>query len=295
MKHFYWTYVPGGGKKYKVGLLHGTKTGHLMVYCNAKIIIIDFKVRDSKVYSFFINEELCEIHLTRKGDQMFYEFQINEKADTPLNRARKKLNRKYMAQTLGFFGAMFLILVAVFFGLNNAKNAAAKNNIESMLVKEGAKTIGIVTIKNEAPNPKISYFYVANNINHSKEVVLQDSTNFISKNGMPLESGDEFIVEFVRSDPKISKILFAEPTKKQLETYRKRVIEKHAAQHPQMLNSLVECQVDIAYQLRGIKGFADFYFQNTPPEENAKNNRNTFLKLTRDLPFQKKEEQECWN
>lgn len=295
MKHFYWTYVPGGGKKYKVGLLHGGKTGHLMVYCNSKIIIVDFKVRDSKVYSFFINDELCEIHLIRKGEQLFYEFHINQDADTPLNRARKKLNRKHLFQTLLFFGTMGLIMALVFWGLNSTKNKHSQKNMEALLVSDGAKTVGVINIEKEKSTYHINCFYVADNINYSSKIEFRDTTNLTSNNGMPLVSGDEFIVEYVRSNPSSSKIVFEKPTKKQLDLYKKRAIEKHAANHPQMLDQRVACQVDIAYQIKGLSGLADIFFQNTPPEENSKNNRNTFLKLIRDLPFQKKEAAECWD
>ena len=52
--------------------------------------MLDFRVLKSKEYSFFIDDELCELTIEKKGDHFFYSFEFNRKADTPLNRAIKK-------------------------------------------------------------------------------------------------------------------------------------------------------------------------------------------------------------
>ena len=64
-----------------------------MAYVDQKVIIVDFNIRDSKDYTFFINDELCAIKLERKKDQMHYHFEIDKHADTPRNRARKKIEK----------------------------------------------------------------------------------------------------------------------------------------------------------------------------------------------------------
>ena len=60
-----------------------------------KILIIDFKVRETKSYSFFIDEELCEINITRTNDKFIYTFEINKTVQTPLNAKRKKREKKH--------------------------------------------------------------------------------------------------------------------------------------------------------------------------------------------------------
>ena len=74
--------------------MHGAESGHLMVYCNTNIVLIDFEILQSKTYSFFIEDELCELSIERKDDQFFYGFEINKKADTPLNRQRRKIEKQ---------------------------------------------------------------------------------------------------------------------------------------------------------------------------------------------------------
>ncbi len=52
MSQITWTYVDDDGYSHKVGLFHGDNSGHLLVYCNTRIVVIDFGVMASKNYSF---------------------------------------------------------------------------------------------------------------------------------------------------------------------------------------------------------------------------------------------------
>ncbi len=56
MSQITWTYVDDDGYSHNVGLFHGDNSGHLVVYCNSRIVVIDLKVLTSKNYSFFIDE-----------------------------------------------------------------------------------------------------------------------------------------------------------------------------------------------------------------------------------------------
>ncbi|MDQ3017464.1 MAG: hypothetical protein M3R25_12185 [Bacteroidota bacterium] len=116
MSQITWTYVDDDGNRHKVGLFHGDSTGHLMVYCNETIVVIDFGVETSKKYSFLINEELCDIAVEEKQGRFSYGFSIDQITDTPRNRGRRKMVRSQMKQSL-LLGAGFLIVVAtaVFF------------------------------------------------------------------------------------------------------------------------------------------------------------------------------------
>ena len=108
MGQFNWTYLGDNGKKFRVGIFHGPRTGHLLIHCNAKIVQVDFGVRESTTYSFFLDEELCEIELERIGNKFQYRFHINKTIDTPRNRARKRIERKHWKQSLLFFGLLLL-------------------------------------------------------------------------------------------------------------------------------------------------------------------------------------------
>ncbi len=293
MNHYTWTYAAGGGRNYNVGLFHGSKTGHLLIYVGSKIVTIDFGVLDSKEYTVFIEDELCHIKLERRGDEMYYFFEIDKKADTPRNRARNAMERKFAKQlfiALGFFVA----IIAVFVIWNPFDKGTSPTKAEQLLLKQGRETVGKVFIKTGVEQPEVSYQFVANNKGYSAPSGLPAKASILLKNGMPLESGDEFVVRYVSSKPEISRIMFSRPTEQQVEIYLQRAAEKHLQLHPDEIPSIVRCMVKVAYQLNGVEGIADFYFQDKSPEVNPDHNEITFLRLTRDLPFQKKVEKDCW-
>jgi len=95
-------------------MYHGEDSGHLMVHCNNKVMLIDFGVKGSKNYSFFLDEELFELHLTRENGRFSYELKHNEDIDSPHNRRRdqeKKTGRWRMIAAgvvLVFFAIVLL-------------------------------------------------------------------------------------------------------------------------------------------------------------------------------------------
>ena len=110
-----WTYVDDDGYAHKVGLFHGDNSGHLMVYCNTRIVVIDFNVLTSKKYSFFIDEELCDIAVEEKEGKFSYGFTIDQITDTPRNRGRRKMNRVQTRQTLLMAFAFVILITATVF------------------------------------------------------------------------------------------------------------------------------------------------------------------------------------
>ena len=110
MSQITWTYVDDDGYRHRVGLFHGDNSGHLMIYCNTRIVVIDFSVLNSKNYSFFINEELCDIAIEEKDGKFSYGFTIDQVTDTPRNRGRRKMIRSQMQYSL-MFGVGFIAVV----------------------------------------------------------------------------------------------------------------------------------------------------------------------------------------
>jgi len=113
MSQFTWTYIADDGAQHRVGLFHGDNTGHLMIYCNTRIVVIDFCVTASKNYSFFINDELCDIAVEESEGKFSYGFKVDEITDTPRNRGRKKMIRTEHRQMF-YFTLSFVVLLGVF-------------------------------------------------------------------------------------------------------------------------------------------------------------------------------------
>lgn len=86
-----WNITGPKGKSYNLGLFHGETTRHVVVHCNNSIVVIDFGVNESKTYSLFLDEELCEVTIDHTGGEEFsYDCRINHDVETPLNQQRKQ-------------------------------------------------------------------------------------------------------------------------------------------------------------------------------------------------------------
>lgn len=102
MSQISWTYVDDYSRKHKVGLYHGDRSGHVLIHCNTKIVVIDFHVRETKKYTFYINDELFDVHLEQKNGKFAYSFEIDERTRTPRNLRRWKNNRSEVVKTVGW-------------------------------------------------------------------------------------------------------------------------------------------------------------------------------------------------
>jgi hypothetical protein len=115
-KHHYmsqmrWIYVDDYLRKYHVGLYHGMQSGHVMIHCNGHVVVVDFHVLDTKKYTFYINDELFDIHLERTNDRFGYSLEIDERTETPRNIIRRKRNRTELITTAAG-AATFIGIVA---------------------------------------------------------------------------------------------------------------------------------------------------------------------------------------
>lgn len=286
VNHYSWTYVAGEGRNTKVGLFHGNRSGHVLIYIGKKITVIDFKVFDSKEYTFFIDDELCRVKLERKGAEMYYTFEIDKKTDTPRNRARWALEKKHLRHLLIALCA-FAVIIAIFVLFSNNLKHTGLSKVDQMLMDGGRETVGRVSIKNSQPYPTVTYHFVAQNQGFNANVPTDSQQVFILENGMPLETGDEFIVRYVPERPEVNRIYFGRPTEKQLETYQQRAGAKFLATQPDTPTLNVNCLMQTVLQFEGLKGLADIYFLETPATDNPSHNQDTFLKLTQSLAFQK--------
>lgn len=111
MSQLNWTVLDDFGRKYNIGLYHGDASGHLMVYCNKNVLLIDFHVLKDKKYSFYLGEELCELNVNKEKEAFSYGLTKNNEVNTPLNLQRKEKEKESNMKTM--FVAVILTLVCV--------------------------------------------------------------------------------------------------------------------------------------------------------------------------------------
>jgi hypothetical protein len=286
-----WTFVGESGQRYNVGIYHNAKSGHLLVYCNRRILLIDFQVLESKKYSFFIEDELCELDIERKGDRFAYGFEFNKKVDTPLNRLRNRQERRSWWLAFFFFVGVAVMAALVVVGVQFFRQRSLDKHRDELLATNGKVTVAQVRL--DSARQQVEYFFVAEGQTISEKIPFAAMTSG-QWPVFPLQSGDEFKVTYAEGEASVHRINWMEPTGRQIEKYKNCVLEKHLLLHPGMATELAKCHIQTGYELAGLNGLADFYFQDLSPEQNRQHNQLTYLRLVRDVPWSQRSKEKCW-
>ncbi|NUO01251.1 MAG: hypothetical protein HUU01_11610 [Saprospiraceae bacterium] len=293
MAQMAWKYISSEGKTYYVGLFHSEKDGNLVIYCGSNIVHIDFNVLEASTFSFLIDDDLCEVVVEPAKTGFSYQFFANREKEAERKAERKKLDRKYLKQTI-IFGAIFILVII---GGTILVVSQYRENIrqrEMEIARSAYKSIAtaVVEVEEQTGDTVIAYYrFLTNEGGEFSNAVLLPTGK--TPAGLPVEDGDEFTVFYTEDRPNDNSLKWSMPVTAQLERYRSRVTERHASLHPDLTAQQVNCQLDIALQLKGLEGWADFYFQHATPEENPFNNNLTYKRLVRDVPFKQAVEKAC--
>lgn len=292
MNKRHWIYVGPFQRHNKVGLMHGPDSGNLLIYYNDKIITIDFKVFESKSYKFFIDEELCEIHIVKKKNKYSYQFKFDTKTATDYNILRNKEVKKSNIKGIAVVIGVPLLIVLFIFSYSSIR----ENYLDKQLKKHPVETWANIKIITRGLNNHYEHFYYFEN---NKGDVISSKKQFSktqpkTPHGLPLENGDVFAIKYADNYNFYNTVNYNTPNQQTAGKLMGRVAERHIQQHQGRMHSELECEVMSAYKVKGMDGLADLYFQDLNPEKNKKYNKNSFLRLKRDTPFQK-EMEKCWS
>ncbi|MCB0608926.1 MAG: hypothetical protein H6562_03730 [Lewinellaceae bacterium] len=290
MAQFNWVYLSDNGKRHNIGLFHGDRTGHLMVHCNMRVVLIDFSVRSSAKYSFFLDDDLCEIIIEQKGDKFSYGFEINKEVDTPKNRHRKSVDRKEWRQAFLFFGIFIALVALTAFFLVGSNRGFDKKSSLTLTANSPQSVARVFILDQKGDTLQINYSFIAG------ERPVECTAKVISPLGpvFPLESGDEFRVSYSPQQPAVNAIDFRHPVEEQLKRYFQRTLKRHLDLNPSVTRDQAQCLINIAFELKSLEGLADFFFQNAAPDVNPMHNEITYKRLIRDIPFTELKEKRCW-
>jgi len=276
MNQLNWTYLSDNGTRHAIGMMHGPKSGHLLVHCNSKIMLIDFSILEEKSYSFFIEEELCELFIAKEGDEFTYRFETNAKVNTPLNQARKKQDRKHLYQSLAFMGAVLLVVIiaaSTVLYLNKDQHLTLEQQLSSM----GEETHARVVYSPDGKDKQVEYFFVVDGKPYTVETPYTENSNpLLSGTGMPLEVGDEFVLKYLPNNPLLHKISYDKPSSGTLERYRAKALLAFQSEFPDKSESFSKCLTEVAYEKEGIAGLAKVFFSSARESENFRYNEKVF-------------------
>jgi len=286
-----WTYTSDRGQQYVVGMYHGPQSGHFMVYCNSAIILIDFNVRKSSTYSFFIENELLELKINETDQNQFsYDFVVNTEAETPKNEERKRFDGLQFRWILAGL-ALFSLLVFGGYKIMDARNQRYLTaNKTPLLQEKGLKTTARVVVDPlDDQHLKMTYAFIADG--SPKE--FEQDISLLSAGMLPVRSGDQFKITFLPQHPEIHELHLEQPNKKTLERFSELVLNKLMALHPQLNQKEADCLLRSTFAAEGTAGLANLFYQDLTEEEHPRHNYQTFQKMISSEDFVEKMKETC--
>ncbi|MEO6759851.1 MAG: hypothetical protein ABIO24_10395 [Saprospiraceae bacterium] len=305
-----WVLLDSHGGRHKVGLYHGDNTGHLMIHCNLRVVQVDFSVRESRTYSFFIEDELCELSLQKEPDGRFsYAFEMNKTVDTPRNRDRKADQERTNRQVWMFVGGFVLLLaIAVgsltWFGRQQRRKELTSTSLFSKVSEENAQRLsleGKVTSAQlylvfEGLQRKVFYgFTTADSARISGKFSVADTGIILLPNGFPLHDHDAFELRYLPADPEVHRLDFFHPTRSTMAGYLQQAAAEEGRNHPEQSLKRNQCLAMLVAERLGWDKLADLIFQNQSPDQNERHNHDSYLRLMRNPGLVKMLQDECWD
>lgn len=299
MAQISWLYLDNAGGRHRVGLYHGDRSGHLMIHCDMRVMQIDFAVKETRVYSFFIEDELCEVGIYKEKDGYSYDFQVNKQVDTPRNRLRRaeeKRNRGYM---VALIAGLVLVIAAGFFVLKGYKNEQDLKRRASMgifnkidgetaqrLNLEGKEAVASLFIVEENRQRKVFYtFTTADSLRFTAKMTVPDTGLIMLPTGFPLRDRDAFTIRYLPVSPQTNQLDFHRPSDTTIEGYLRLAAETETRAHPEHTLDYSVCLAQLVLFEKGWRSLADLIFQHSRPEDNKRNNSDSYLRLIRDPDF----------
>lgn len=303
-----WIFLDDFGGRHRVGLYHGDRSGHVLVHCDARIVQVDFSVKESRTYSFFIEDELCEVSIQKEKEGFSYDFRVNKQVDTPRNRQRRAAERRNWWGVAGVLAVLVAIVsAAVFFLMRwdarqkqqrwaDAFTFALSAQDERRLQEGGRTSIARLFVAYENQQRVVYYnFPTRENRLMMGRFWVPDTGLILLPNGFPISDHDAFAVQYLPEDPRIHRVLFEQPEPETISAYLDQATRAQQAAHPENRPARNRCIAQVALAEKGWPALANFIFQTATAEQNPQHNRDSYLRLVREPALAQRLERECWD
>ncbi len=266
--------------------MHGPDSGNLMIYYNDKIMVIDFKVFKTQSYKFFIDEELCEIIVKKhkKKRTYHYEFKFDTKTQTAYNIRRKKVIKKSNIKGIITMIVVPLLLAAAVFAYIKLREGYLDKQLKQHPKDAWAK---VRVIKKGFSDFYETFYHFEKEDGEIISSKLRSMTAPpTTPHGLPLKNGDMFKVKYADGYEFYNNINYNQPDDRTAIEMIKRVAVTHLQHNQGRIHQELLCEVQAAYDIDGMKGLANIYHQKTEAGDNNRHNKDAYLRMTRDTPFQ---------
>lgn len=285
MNQLTWTFVDDYGSRNVVGIAHGAETGHLVVYCNSNIILIDFKVLDNYDYSFFIGDELFNLEIRpEEKDKFSYACKIDKKTNTPRNQVRQQQDKKHWKQIFALIGGLFAFVFFCSFGAMYLNQKSTYTDQATHLSATGKS--GTVRIIVDYEKKKLQHQYVANGKPFTKNLPFPTTTPIVLENGLVLKEEATFQIKYLPANPYVYTIDYSQPTDNQLNKIMNEALQLQVTLFPKRTLTYHTCLTQLAFEQQDLAGLVAILNQEKSPQ--------VYQRLVKDVAFQNALAKRCW-
>jgi hypothetical protein len=305
-----WVYLDNRGGQHRIGLYHGDQSGHLVIHCNLRVVQIDFSVQESKTYSFFIDDEFCEISVQRGSGGFSYDFQVNKTVDTPRNRERKEEGRQNNRYLIYMVSALVVLVLCFMFGMQQYQRWLQAQRSPGPIPLEQVSSETMLLLRTQGETTEARFFLVQGQQQkrtvfygfstlEGKQVSGQfpsgPSVLVLMPNGFPLMDQDAFEVRYLPNSPEMHAVDFFQPTQSTLAAYLRRAAASEHDAHPEKSDRHAQCFAEIILVARGWPSLAHLILQGQTVQENDRHNNESYLRLVRSTDIQTRVAEQCWD
>jgi hypothetical protein len=301
-----WQFVSNTGFKHKIGVYHGDGTGHVLIYCDKRIVKIDFNVKEPTEYAFFVDDEFCRIELYKEPDGRFsYDFVIDKVANTPLN-AERKLEDKKNLRSLWLFSIATIAAVALFFvgtrayqhylSVQNSGWAGVvyfpNKSVQEQLHKHGQ--LATVRLYPKPGNKQIGYAFTPVQGHEITGTLALPNSTPILPNGFELYPGDTYQLRYDPNQPTHHMLDFMAPTPDQVRLFAQRALAMEQRRSQSGATEADMCFIKTILEVKGWESLQHIINQFVPPSANSNHNSDSYLRLCRSPEVESAVKDACW-
>ncbi len=302
-----WQFVSNTGHKHKVGIYHGDRSGHLLIYCDNRIVKMDFSVKEPTDYAFFIDDEFCRVVLYKEPQGHFtFDFVVDKEADTPLNAVRKIERRRNRRSNWLFSGAIIAAVLLFILGTRAYQHYLSVQNsgwagvvyfpdksVAELLHKSGKTTTARLFIK--PGGRQLGYaFSVGSNQEITGLLALPEEGNFMLPNGFECQSGDTYQLRYNPQNLEQHMLDFMAPTPSQVRIFAERALAMQQRHQPPASLEADKCLITTVLEVKGWQALQHIINQYVPPSANANHNSDSYLRLCRTPEIESALRERCW-
>jgi len=113
MSQLHWLYRDTEKLLHNIQLYHGAESGHLLIYVNDKIVLIDFHIQTDKSYGFYIDSVFFELFISGKSGNYNYKLVSENRVLNYTDLEKKEINRDLIHTRITWLIVITIIISSI--------------------------------------------------------------------------------------------------------------------------------------------------------------------------------------